>query len=384
MSVAPRTTTDNPLPPAATPMHVAVYMADQNPHRDRSQGITSMTRTLMDEFAVRDDLRLTQIVSSSSHRQTQPNIQTSSIPFRTDGRAGRLIADAIHPWIARPDVDLWYYPKGYAPRSVKPYHPSVGTMHDTIVQYYADHYPDSRSPRAFRYWIELTKRSLQEFSYVLTISQHAAGQLREFCDRYQITPPPIEVTYEGSSWESVRDVRYEKNECVTHLASQAPHKGTNRLLKFWETLQSRGRDLPRLELIGRLDKEGEQIATRLRNFVQHPPQPLEDLQTTIGRARALLLPSEIEGFGLPALEAYYVGTPTCYVRGTSVGEVVDERGRAGEFDLTDVDDFERSFDWALSIDEPTIRSIGDAMYDRFSNKVIAERIVAAFRRAVSV
>ncbi|MGB7327087.1 MAG: glycosyltransferase [Rubripirellula sp.] len=364
------------------PLRVAVYTADQNPHRDRSQGITSMTRTLMDEFALRSDLQLTQVISRSSYRHSDAAVQTKSIPFRTDGRIGRVLADAIHPWLARPAVDLWYYPKGYVSQHSRPSQPTVGTMHDTIVQHYADHYPETRSPRAFKYWIGVTRRSLKELSYVLTISQHAASQLKQFCDRYDIPQPQMEVTYEGSSWESIRHIRHEKSDCVTHLASPAPHKGTNRLLTFWQTLQSRGRDLPTLELIGNLDQAGEQLFESLHGVIRHKPQATADLQASIGKARALLLPSEIEGFGLPALEAYYVGTPTCYVRDTSVGEVVTDQGRAGEFDLSDVDDFEKALDWSLSVDQPTIRAIGDAMHARFANRVIADRVVAAFRRAV--
>lgn len=365
------------------PLRVAVYLADQNPHRDRSQGITSMTRTLMDDFSRRDDLDLTQIVSRSSYHQSQTNITTHRLPVRTDRTLGRLLCDGFHPWMARPNVDLWYYPKGYVPRWSKPHRPAVGTMHDTIVQHYADHYPETRSPRAFEYWIELTKRSLRELSLVLTISQHAAGQLRDFCDRYGITPPPIEITYEGSSWESVRGQDFAKQDYVAHLASPAPHKGTNRLLTFWKTLQDRGRNLPPLNLIGNLDEAGEQIASDLRGLIRGGPQTTETLQQSIGGATALLLPSEIEGFGLPALEAYYVKTPACYVRGTSVAEVIDGQGRAGEFDLDDVDDFERSLDWALSVDAETVASISNTMHARFANQVISQRIVDAFIRLAS-
>ncbi|QDT02541.1 D-inositol-3-phosphate glycosyltransferase [Rubripirellula lacrimiformis] len=380
-SIAPTAHADHQA--RTSPLRVAVYLADQNPHRDRSLGITSMTRTLMDEFAGRDDLAMTQVISRSSYAHPEPSIQSRKIPFRTDQTLGRVMADAFHPWLARPEVDLWYYPKGYVSNWSTPHRPSIGTMHDTIVQHYADHYPETRSPRAFRYWIELTKRSLRQLSYVMTISDHAADQLRQFCQRHDITPPPIEVTYEGSSWESLRGHRNAKDDCVTHLASPAPHKGTNRLLTFWHTLQQRGHDLPRLELIGKLDNAGQQILASLRGVTQYPPKSMTELQAAVGRSTALLLPSEIEGFGLPALEAYYVGTPTCYVRGTSVGEVVGEQGRAGEFDLEDVDDFAAALAWALSVNSATVTSISDEMHSRFSNTIIANRVIDAFHRAAN-
>ena len=81
----------------ADPLRVAVYLADQNPARDRSLGITEMTRSLMGRFAAREDLHLTQVISASSHNQTHPQISTSRFPFRTDRTWGRLAADLFHP-----------------------------------------------------------------------------------------------------------------------------------------------------------------------------------------------------------------------------------------------------------------------------------------------
>ena len=62
---------------------------------------------------------------------------------------------------------------------------------------------------------------------------------------------------------------------------------------------------------------------------------LEDsaLQTAYREARALILPSEIEGFGLPALEAYYLGTPVCFIENTSVEEILRIATDKGSFSL---------------------------------------------------
>ena len=365
------------------PLRVAVYLADQNPHRDRSLGITSMTRTLMEQLALHHQLALTQIISRSSYAQSLRSIETCRIPLRTDRVFGRLISDAIHPWIVHPKVDLWYYPKGYVSKYAAPFQPSIGTMHDTIVQHYADHYPASRSARAFRYWIDATKQSLRCLSRVMTVSDHAANQLRIFCDRYDIVPPEIEVTFESSSWEQQREVHRQKDDCVVHLASTAAHKCTNRLLQLWRQLQQRRTDLPRLDLIGRLDDSGARLCESIKNVRLSNPQATELLQESIGKSRAVLLPSEIEGFGLPALEGYYVGTPTCFVTGTSVVEVVQEQGRAGGFTLEDVDSFETALDWALSLSDETVRMIGDAMYTKFSTTQITQRVIDAFYRTAS-
>ncbi len=334
--------------PAIAPIRVAVYTADQNPHRDRSLGITSMTGSLLDAMQQRDDVKVTLVTSRSSYGNAGRIETRSRLPFRTDGTLGRLVCDTFHPWFSHPPCDLWYYPKGYLSLLTRPHRPMVGTMHDTILQFHADHYPETRSASAFRYWIYVMKNSLRRLDCVMTVSEHAKQQLLEFCVRYQIKPPRIAVTYESSSWESMRFDRKAKRDHVVHLASAAPHKKTNRLLQMWQELQNAGKALPILQLIGSLDAQGRQLVDQLKHVQVSRPLAEREFAETIGEARALILSSEIEGFGLPALEAYYVGTPVCYVSGTSVDEVVTEAGRFGAFELQDITSFSAALDRALS------------------------------------
>jgi glycosyltransferase involved in cell wall biosynthesis len=217
---------------------------------------------------------------------------------------------------------------------------------------------------------------------VLTVSQASALQLRQFCDRYQIKHPDIEVTYEGSFWESRRGEAFQKKNYALHLSSPAPHKGTNRLLNHWKVLQQRGLELPELMLVGRLDEVGQSLYDQLKNVSQIPPLEFEKLQQTVGEAAVLLLPSEIEGFGLPALEAYYVGTPVCFAAGTSVSEVVDPMGHGGCYSIDDVDAFSESLDWARGLSPETTHAIGATMHERFSLAKVSDRIVNSFRSTV--
>ena len=368
---------------ATAKISIAIYLADQNPRRDRSLGITSMTQSLLQSFAKRDDLDITQVVSKSSFRDNGAASRTRQLPFRTDNPIGRLVADKCHNFLASPKVDLWYYPKGYVSHFSQPNAPTVGTMHDTIVQYYADHYPETRNARAFDYWIGNTRRSLQKLDRVLTISESAASQLRQFCDRYNISVPEIDITFEGSCWERRRGDNFLKQGNAVHLASPSPHKGTNRLLGMWKVLQERGKDLPKLTLVGTLDQNGQEIFDQLVSIEIKSTEKIDELQETLGGASVLLLPSEIEGFGLPALEAYYVGTPVCYASGTSVNEVVAPIGHDGAFEMDDVDDFARSLDWALNLSASDICQISDSMYERFSITKVSDRIVQAFRTTLS-
>lgn len=376
---------------ATTAQHldVVIYLADQNPHRDRSLGITTMTQALLDQFSVRDDIQITQITSTSSFAASGSSIRSKRIPFATDRFLGRLIADGFHPWFVHANADVWYYPKGYAPRYSMPSKPCVGTMHDVIVQYYADHFPGSRSPMAFQYWIHSVRRSLERFQCVLTVSNNAAHQLRSFCDRYSIQPPEIRVTYEGTTWQSYRSLRFNKRNQVIHLASSAPHKRTRHLLEMWRTLVMRGRDLPKLLMVGDVDNETKTLIAKTEGVSLLARMPVEALRDAVGQSLALLLPSEIEGFGLPALESYYVGTPACFVRGTSVEEVMTMglggiESMPGGFELEDVDSFSRSLDDVVSLPMHDVRRASDRLYGEFSTERIASRVVSALHDTAGV
>ena len=359
-------------------IRLAVYLADQNPHRDRSLGITSMTRSLLGELGRRREIDLTLITSRSSFGASGRSETLIRLPFRSDRGLGRIICDTMHPFLVRPKCDLWYYPKGYLSLFARPSVPVIGTMHDAIIQHCADKYPQTRSPRAFRYWIHVTKNSLKRLNTVMTVSQHAKSQLLQFCERYQISPPPIHVTYESSSWEIHRGRQWTKRDEVVHLASSTPHKMTNRLLSIWQQLQREGRSLPSLRLIGSIDDFGKQTLENLKHASIVPPLDDESLVEAVGSARALLLPSEIEGFGLPALEAYYVGTPVCYVAGTSVEEVVTEAGQFGSFNLSDPTSLYLALQTALVQNTNRIESISQSLFARFSNEQYADRVIESF------
>ncbi len=363
---------------SAVPIRVAVYLADQNPHRDRSLGITSMTRSLLDELNKREEVKLTLVTSKSSFGSVGRTEAAVRIPFRTDGALGRIVCDTLHPLLARPTSDLWYYPKGYLSLFSQPSVPLVGTMHDAIIQHYADHYPETRTARAFRYWIRVMKNSLKRLDTVMTVSQHAKIQLQQFCDRYQIKTPPIHVTYESSSWEVHRGRRWSKRDEVIHLASSAPHKMTNRLLAMWRELQREKHELPQLRLVGSIDERGKQTMSELKHVSLESSLDDERLVEAVGSSRALLLPSEIEGFGLPALESYYAGTPVCYVAGTSVDEVVTEAGQFGSFELANASSLHLALQTALGKSGDQVGSISDALFNRFSNQRYADRVIETF------
>lgn len=358
-------------------MKVVIYLADQNPHRDRTRGVTNFTDCLLSGLSCRTDMSLSTLVSASSYTFKAAGVETVRLPWRTDQPVTRLMTDNLSALIINAmKSDVVYYPKGYVSYLMRPRCPVVGTVHDTILQFYADRYPRFRSRVDFAYWIGLMKASLRRLDMILADSVSGQQQILEFCARYKITPPPIRVTYAASDYEDV-DVRPGfKKDYVVHFASTAPHKKTRRLMELWSLVSSRKPDWPQLKLIG--------PGAAVEEFLGHPgvsPGACADRQALskiLQEARAVLLPSEIEGFGLPALEGYFNGTPVCYVKGTSVEELLKPFTDKGGFMLEDPASFEAAVDAVLGMSFEDVWQVRNSLRARFSRNNFVERVAQSW------
>lgn len=354
-----------------SPTVICFYCADQNPHRDRSLGITSYTRGLLSNLAATGRFQL-QAVTSKSSAAMPPAVAAEVLPFRTDTAAGRLAGDHLHPILAGSRGQLWHYPKGFLPLVARVRAPIVSTVHDTILQHYANNYAETRSRADFAYWLLLTRRSIARADAVLTVSEFSRTSILEFCARHRIKAPPIHVTYQGVNIELPSEP-VAKGEYVLHLASALPHKRTRWLCKSWRELQEAGRSLPPLLLLGALDEETGALAKKLRHAQSRPHVGAAELPEIMARARALLLPSEIEGFGLPAVEAYLTGTPVVYVAGTAVEEVLGQ-GTPGAFAFT-AESFEHGLNNALAMTPAAVNAVATDLQQRFGwDRCVAKTI----------
>ncbi|MEI7997933.1 MAG: glycosyltransferase [Candidatus Omnitrophota bacterium] len=357
-------------------MKLAVYLADQNPHRDRTIGITNFTRCLLSGLSLKKDIRLTTLVSSSSYSFVGNEAQVSRLPWRTDNNVFRLFTDNFSaPILDSMKPDVVYYPKGYVSYFMRPRSLVVGTVHDTILQFYADYYPRYRSRIDLTYWIGLMKSSIRKFDMILADSCSGRDQILEFCTRYKITPPPIRVTYAASDYEDFDISQGGKKDYIIHFASQAPHKNTQRLLDLWSLMSKERAVWPQLKLIG--------PSSSVEGFLKYPNVShvscagREELSAVIQGARAVLIPSQIEGFGLPALEGYFHGTPVCFVRGTSVEELILPFTAKGGFELEDPDSFKHALDDVLAMSLGEVLKVRDAMRLKFSKNNFVEAVATA-------
>jgi len=287
-----------------------------------------------------------------------------------------MAGDVLHPALVRPDVDVWFYPKGYVTSPLPVSAPTLALVHDTILDHYARCYPTDRSRLAYTFWLGQLRATLRRATRVATISQTAEQQIRAFCDQSGIEPPPIDAVFSTTSFERTVPVRGEASYAL-HLASTAPHKQTAWLVDAWAALTEAGHDLPPLWVVGRLPAEAEATFATLPHARNHGRVSDDALVTLYREAAVVVVPSEIEGFGLPILEAYASGTPVVFTARTAMDEVAAVATDVGGFWLDAPDTLADALDAALGLTDDAITDIQDRLLDAFSPPQLRKRVLAS-------
>ena len=367
-------------------MKIITYLADQNPGSDRSYGISRMSYLVLEALQSRETIQIEAISSQSSQRAPKNVNSSLLLPWETRGRYLRFLTDHFHPLLKIWSLgkNIYYYPKGYLPLLSAFCHPSVVTIHDTIIQHDADQYPDWRKSWDYRYWAVILKHTLRQADRILTVSESSKQQIQTFMQRHRIPAKEITVTYEPCVYERVpQPIQPAKENHVIHLASCEPHKRTAHLIRWWREAEDRGKVLPALHLIGKVPSEVDSLLASSRTIVKRPFLDDAALEAAYLHARALILPSEIEGFGLPALEAYYLGTPVCFVKGTSVEEILSPACEKGGFHLDNIDSLFSALETVLSMSEDEIYDCGIKLRAAYSADVVATKIIGVFEEVAA-
>jgi len=374
-------------------LKVQAYLADQNPKLGRSLGISRMTEVVLGGIASRPDVRLVGLESASSVPSPLGSVSTVRFPWSTRSKMIRIATDHLHPLFVswRERADVWYYPKGFMPRFLMGCEPAVATIHDTIIQFYQDNYPKWRLELEYSYWAGMLINTLKNATAIMTVSENAKGQIQEFIRRHGLPEREIYVTYEPCLYESLpQPIEPAKAAYVLHLGSKEPHKRTAWLIKKWAEWAEQGIEwregsiLPKLHIVGSIPDEVSGLARRSPSIVYLPFLEDEALISQFLGARALLFPSEVEGFGLPAIEAYYLGTPVCFHRRTSVEEVLGVATHKGSFDPEDDNGLLQAFREVMDMSPAEVRDCGLKLREAYSSKRVVERMMDVFRRAAGV
>ncbi|GIG20186.1 glycosyl transferase [Cellulomonas chitinilytica] len=181
----------------------------------------------------------------------------------------------------------------------------VVTVHDLT---YEEH-TDTVSPADLAYR-GLVRRAVGRGAHVLTPSAHVAGQVRDFYGlaESQVTATPLGVD-PGWSLASPPTERWLADhgltgDYVVFVGSLGPRKNLRRLVEAFGRVRSGGLTLALAGPAGRAADVGGGPHVVPTGWLGEG-----ELRSLVAGARALVLPSLDEGFGLPVLEALAAGRP---------------------------------------------------------------------------
>lgn len=253
---------------------------------------------------------------------------------------------------ARPDV--FFSPSVYTYFPLPPGLPAVITVHDTI----AERFPHLTLPsaRARLFWKLKVALALRQARLVLTVSDYSARSITEVLG---VSPSRLRVAVEapapsyGPSDQAAIDAAASRmsipagSAYFVYVGGFNPHKRLDVVVEAHvRVARDMGTRPPHLVLVGTtsgdvfhgdLARLREQIRAAGTEPLVHWPGflPDDELRHVLSGATASLLPSECEGFGLPAVEAAACGTPVIATLESPLPELLEGGGifvRPGDVD----------------------------------------------------
>jgi glycosyltransferase involved in cell wall biosynthesis len=243
--------------------------------------------------------------------------------------------------VARQRLDLMYFPATYTFFPVWNVPHLVVTMHDTLALAHPELvFPTRRGRLA---WLLKEHAAARFASRIVTVSETSKRDLKAW---FGLPDGKVRVITEGPDpifQPRPRDPDGEqvlrrlglnpKTRFLLYVGGLSPHKNLPRLIEAFACLSATD---TRLLLVGDLGDVFHTHVPEIRATIEQLGLtdrvlltgylPDSELVHLYSRAWALVLPSLLEGFGLPAVEAMACGTPVVSSRAGSLPEVVGNGG----------------------------------------------------------
>lgn len=363
---------------------VAIYGVDLDVKNTSSYGIANYTRRLIEALAVCEPpgFRVVLLVSESNAPDFVPSTMPSWMSAHVVHRYGsgvlsRLWADQVLSGYSARKVGaaIIHFPKGYVPVWGVGRQRIVATIHDTIVFYYLRHFPGWFPFLKIRYFCLMTLHALKRADRVLTISEFSYGEL------IRLYPPAsvkTEVIYFGAGVAAAPPGRARERHGLMVLGSLFPHKAIAQALILLNEYAAHKR-LTALEVVITGFAQWPQVwgtapdrlALSFRGHVSNT-----ELTSLYGESRALVLLSEVEGLGLPAIESYEAETPVCYRASTALAELM--KGVPGGWDGGNSESFVTALDDALALTPIAISAIRKQLSEKYHWGRAAKRVLDVY------
>ncbi len=156
----------------------------------------------------------------------------------------------------------------------------------------------------------LFKRCFKKAKKIFTVSNFTIDRCNHYFPKYV---NKLILTYPGLSkniieYGKTHTYLKEKDNTIVYVGNVKPHKGLDILLEAFKNLNN---DDYKLKIIGQKEKflvGSTYDETKYKNVIFTGRITDEELMDEIMRAKYLVQPSLYEGFGVPPLEALYLGT----------------------------------------------------------------------------
>jgi glycosyltransferase involved in cell wall biosynthesis len=251
---------------------------------------------------------------------------------------------------------------------------SVTLIHDTIQIHYGGTPTSRRLKRAF------LRRVGAMSTRVLTVSRFSRGAIQRDLG---VPPSKIDIVRYPVDEDMVKRVHELREvlpprETVLFVGQFAPHKNLDRLIEAFARTRFAD-DGGELLLVGGVPEEQHRlrmVAGRTGASIHvEGPAPQERIDQLYATCRVLILPSLLEGFGLPALEATACGLPVRVADRGALPELVPDPTL--RFDPERVDEIARHIDDAVAQPPDEAAAHALSLADGGSLKSFAASVVEA-------
>ncbi len=300
-------------------------------------------------------------------------VDVTSAPSQAASSTGRRsIGDlfAMSRAVAKAKLDLIYFPSTYSFFPVWGVKRVVVTMHDTLALAHPELvFPNWKGRAA---WTLKEHAAAKVADMILTVSESARRDLLEWfglpSDRVGVLTEGPEAIFGPRPAGADSDAALTRHGVVPgsrfllYVGGLSPHKNLLRMFDAFAATGLAGEGI-KLVIVGdtgdvfhthvpqlreAVPRLGIESAVNFTGFV-----PDEDLVYLYHRAEALVQPSLMEGFGLPAVEAMACGIPVASSTAGSLPEVVGDAGVF--FDPLDVPGMAKAL--RTLIDDTSLRSV---------------------------
>ena len=305
--------------------------------------------------------------------------------------------------------DVFFSMAHYGPRFSKV--PYVVTIHDLSYLHYPELFKKSDLLQ-LRSW---TKYSVQNATHIIAVSQTTKDDIVK---NYHVDPAKITVTYEGYDQSRIKPQsesqinRMKKKyqidgNYIIFVGTLQPRKNLERLIEAFATLMQRvprALSVPRvprardirgthdtfdtlsLVIVGKKGWLYDSIFQKVKDlnvnqrviFTNYVPD--DDLPALISGAKAYILPSLWEGFGIPVVEAQACGVPVVVSNTSSLPEIVRASTSEVGSDFSKVSFANNAVvsDSAVLINPESVQSIASGIKKALDPKIRSDLVKKGF------